>query len=152
MSIIVRFFMAPDDTSAALTLRSGPGRACGSLSFGNFDPEEAVVEWECLLAGGSFEELAEAGEPRVVAGEDNGGCAVFAISPRLSTALMDAGGPELGEVAASWVQLRAQEHEIIDVEGRPARSFSAAPAGRPALHGENRLTPHASRVRLVRDE
>ncbi|MFE9138502.1 hypothetical protein [Streptomyces sp. NPDC007355] len=68
MSIIVRFFVAPDDTSAGLALQSGPGRAFESLSFGNFDPEEAVVEWECLLVGGSSWELIEAGEPRIVAG------------------------------------------------------------------------------------
>ncbi|MEU6705443.1 hypothetical protein [Streptomyces wuyuanensis] len=116
MSIIVKFFVAPDDTSAALTLPAGPGRAFESLSFGNFDPEEAVVEWECLLSGGSYEELVEGGEPRIVAGEDNGGCVVFAISPGLSTALADAEHPRLRDVAASWVQLRAEEGEIIDAE------------------------------------
>lgn len=50
VSIIVKFFVAPDDTSASLALQTGPGRAFESLSFGNFDPEEAVIEWECLLA------------------------------------------------------------------------------------------------------
>ncbi|WRZ87828.1 hypothetical protein OHB54_01890 [Streptomyces sp. NBC_01007] len=116
MSIIVKFFVAPDDTSATSTLQTGPGRAFESLSFGNFDPEEAVVEWECLLVGGNFEDLVEAGEPRIVAGEDHGGCVVFAISPGLSTALADAERPRLREVAASWVQLRAEDGEIIDVE------------------------------------
>ncbi|MGV9892759.1 hypothetical protein [Streptomyces sp. NPDC003395] len=90
MSIIVEFFAAPDDASAALVLQAGPRRAFESLSFGNFDPEEAVVEWECLLAGGSFEELVDAGEPRIVAGQSDDRCVVFAISPRLSAAL--AGG------------------------------------------------------------
>ncbi|MFI1471034.1 hypothetical protein [Streptomyces wuyuanensis] len=116
MSSIVKFFVAPDDTSAALTLQAGPGRASESLSFGNFDPEEAVVEWECLLSGGSYEELVEAGEPRIVAGEDYGGGVVFAISPGLSTALADAEQPRLRDVAASWVQLRAEEGESIDAE------------------------------------
>ncbi|MFF9337630.1 hypothetical protein [Streptomyces albogriseolus] len=73
MSVIVEFFAASDDVSAALALRAGPRRAFESLSFGNFDPEEAVVEWECLLAGGSFEELVDAGEPRLVAGQDDDG-------------------------------------------------------------------------------
>lgn len=45
-----------------------------------------MVEWDCLLTGDSFEELVEAGEPRIVAGRDNDGCVVFAISPRLFTA------------------------------------------------------------------
>ncbi|KUL69601.1 MULTISPECIES: hypothetical protein [unclassified Streptomyces] len=116
MSIIVKFFVAPDDTSAALTLQTGPGRAFESLSFGNFDPEEAVIEWECLLAGGSFEELVDAGEPRIVAGQDNDGCVVFAISPRLSTALADAGLSRLRDIAASWAQLRAEDGEAIDTE------------------------------------
>ncbi|WP_260613572.1 hypothetical protein [Streptomyces sp. WAC07061] len=70
MSTIVKFFVALDDTAASLVLQTGPGRAFESLSFGNFDPEEAMVEWECLLADGSFEELLEAGEPRIVAGQD----------------------------------------------------------------------------------
>ncbi|MGW7342640.1 hypothetical protein [Streptomyces sp. NPDC054854] len=116
MSIIVKFFVAPDDTSADLALQSGPGRAFESLSLGNFDPEEAVVAWECLLAGGSFEELVEAGEPRIVAGQDNDGCVVFAISPRLSTALADATHSRLRDIAASWAQLRAEGGEFIDTE------------------------------------
>ncbi|MFG3304914.1 hypothetical protein [Streptomyces wuyuanensis] len=116
MSIIVKFFVAPDDTSAAETLRAGPGRAFESLSFGNFDPEEAVVEWECLLVGGSFEELVEAGEPRVIAGQDSDGRIVFAISPRLSAALADAERSQLSDVAASWAQLRAEDGDAIDAE------------------------------------
>ena len=115
MSIIVEFFVAPDDASAALALRTGPGRA-ESLSFGNFDPEEAVVEWECLLAGGSFEELVEAGEPRIVASQDEGGCVVFAISPRLAAALADAERSELRDVAVSWAAQRAEDGEVIDTE------------------------------------
>lgn len=112
----MEFFIAPNDTSATLALRTGPGRAFESLSFGNFDPEEAVVEWECLLAGGSFEELVEAGEPRIVAGQDDDGYVVFAISPRLSTALADASHSGLSGVAASWTRLRAQDGEVIDTE------------------------------------
>ncbi|MFJ4122296.1 hypothetical protein OG336_32650 [[Kitasatospora] papulosa] len=116
MSIIVKFFVAPDDTSASLALESGPERAFESLSFGNFDPEEAVVEWECLLADGSFEELVEAGEPRIIAGLDDDGCVVFAISPRLSSALAEATHSRLSDVAASWTQLRAEDGEVIDTE------------------------------------
>ncbi|MFF3951229.1 hypothetical protein ACFYYN_41475 [Streptomyces sp. NPDC001902] len=87
MSIVVDFFAAPDDTAAASVLGAGTVRGFASLSFGNFDPEEAVVEWECLLTGSGSEELAEAGEPRLVAGADHGEHLVFALSPRLSAAL-----------------------------------------------------------------
>ncbi|WP_406837889.1 hypothetical protein ACICHK_19255 [Streptomyces sp. AHU1] len=116
VSVIVEFFAAPDDTSSALALQAGPGRAFESLSFGNFDPEEAVVEWECLLVGGSFEELVEAGEPRIVADQDDDGCVVFALSPRLSAALAGAERSELADVAASWAAKRAEDGEVIDVE------------------------------------
>lgn len=74
------------------------------------------MEWECLLAGGSFEELFEAGEPRIVAGQDNDGCVVFALSPRLSIALADAGHARLRDVAASWTRLRAEDGEVIGTE------------------------------------
>ncbi|MFD3665750.1 hypothetical protein ACFWVF_34960 [Streptomyces sp. NPDC058659] len=116
MSIIVKFFVAPDDTSAGLSLQTGPGQAFESLSFGNFDPEEAVIEWECLMAGGSYEELVEAGEPRIVAGHDADGCVVFAISPRLSAALANAEHSRLRDIAASWAQLRAEDGEVFDTE------------------------------------
>ncbi|MFE1877500.1 hypothetical protein ACFW9N_42785 [Streptomyces sp. NPDC059496] len=116
MSTVITFFVAPDDTAAALVLQTGPGRACESVSFGNFDPEEAVVEWEGLLAGGGFEELVEAGEPRIVAGQDDGGRVVFALSPVLSAALADAEPSQLHDIAASWVRLRAADGEVIDTE------------------------------------
>ncbi|MFD7618273.1 hypothetical protein [Streptomyces sp. NPDC059802] len=116
MSIVVKFFVAPDDTSAALALQTGPGRAFESRSFGNFDPEEAVVAWECLLVGGSFEELVQAGEPRIVAGQDDDGCVVFAISPRLLTALAGAERSRLRDVAASWVQQRSEDGEMVEAE------------------------------------
>ncbi|WP_066950326.1 hypothetical protein [Streptomyces lushanensis] len=116
MSIIVEFFAAADDASAALVLQSGPRCAFESLSFGNFDPEEAVVEWECLLSGGSFEELVEADEPRLVAGQDDDGGVVFVISPRLSAALAGAERSDLKEAAAAWSLQRAEGGEVVDTE------------------------------------
>ncbi|OKI92596.1 hypothetical protein AMK10_22975 [Streptomyces sp. CB02058] len=61
-------------------------------------------------------ELFEAGEPRIVAGHDADGCVVFALSPRLSTALADAGHARLRDVAASWTRLRAEDGEVIGEE------------------------------------
>ncbi|MGW0903359.1 hypothetical protein [Streptomyces sp. NPDC002853] len=116
MSIIVEFFAAPNDASAALVLQTGPQRACESLSFGNFDPEEAVVEWECLFAGVSFEELVEADEPRQVAGLDDDGRIVFAISPRLSAALAEAERTQLRDAAVAWSMQRAEDGEAIATE------------------------------------
>lgn len=116
VSVIVEFFAAPDDASAALVPQTGPRHAFESLSFGNFDPEEAVVEWECLLAGGSFEELVDAGEPRIVAGRGDDGCVVFTISPRLSAALAEAERSELKDAAAAWSLQRAEDGEVIDTE------------------------------------
>ncbi|MFD4694508.1 hypothetical protein [Streptomyces sp. NPDC058463] len=116
MSTIIEFFAAPDDASAALALQTGPRRTFESLSFGNFDPEEAVVEWECLFAGGSFEELVEAGEPRLVAGQDDDGCVVFAFSPRLSAALAEAEQSALKDAAVAWSSQRAADGEVIDTE------------------------------------
>ncbi|MCL6731036.1 hypothetical protein [Streptomyces neyagawaensis] len=116
MSIIVEFFAAADDASAALALQTGPPPAFESLSFGNFDPEEAVVEWECLFTGVSFEQLLEADEPRLVAGQDDDGCVVFAISPRLSAALAEAERSEVKDAAVAWSAQRAEDGEVIDPE------------------------------------
>lgn len=116
MSIIVEFFAAPDDASAALVLQTGPQRAFESLSFGDFDPEEAVIEWECLFAGVSFEDLVEADEPRLVAGQEDDGCVVFAISPRLSAALAEAERSELKDAAVAWSMQREEDGEVIGTE------------------------------------
>ena len=75
-----------------------------------------MVAWECLLAGGGSEELVEAGEPRVVADQGDGGCVVFAVSARLSTALADAERSRVRDAAVSWAAQRAEDGEIIDTE------------------------------------
>lgn len=75
-----------------------------------------MVEWECLLSGGSFEELVEADEPRLVAGQDDDGVIVFAISPRLSAALAEAERSALKDAAAAWSLQRAKDGELIDPE------------------------------------
>jgi hypothetical protein len=116
MSIIVKFFVAPDDAAAARLVGGGPGLAFESVSFGNFDPEGAVVEWECLFFGDDFEQLLEAGEPRIVAGEDDDGCVVFALSARLVDALAEAEPSRLREVAAEWARQRAEDGEEIGSE------------------------------------
>ncbi|MFJ8764165.1 hypothetical protein [Streptomyces clavifer] len=113
MSTIVKFFAAPDDASAALAVEAGPGPAYESLSFGNFDVEEAVVDWECLFLGSDFEELLEAGEPLIVT-EDDDGPAVVALSARLADALAEAEPSRLYEVATVWAGQQAEDGATID--------------------------------------
>ncbi len=110
-----------------------------AVSFGNFDAEEAVLEWECLLAGGDFEELVDAGEPRAVAEQDgSGGAFVFAVSPRLMDALAHAAPDRLRDVAASWVRLRAEEDEHFAPEVADALLGSlAGMAGRARRRGHS---------------
>jgi hypothetical protein len=66
MSIIIEFFTAPDDTAAAGIADRGPTGAFDSLACGNFDATEAVIEWESIFTGQSFETLVSADEPRGV--------------------------------------------------------------------------------------
>ncbi|WP_329375898.1 hypothetical protein OG625_00765 [Streptomyces sp. NBC_01351] len=113
VSTIVKFFVAPDDEKAALVVGAGPGPAFECLSLGNFDVEEAVIEWECLFFGGSFEELLGAGEPRIVADEDDDGCIVFAFSDRLVDALATAEPSRLHEIAVAWARQREEDGEDI---------------------------------------
>ncbi|MEU1600849.1 hypothetical protein ABZ468_51095 [Streptomyces sp. NPDC005708] len=75
-----------------------------------------MLEWECLLTGGSFEELVEAGEPRLVGGQDDDGCVVFAISPRQSVALAEAQRSELKDAAVAWSLQPAEDGEVLDTE------------------------------------
>ncbi|MEV8087494.1 hypothetical protein [Streptomyces nigra] len=137
MSTIVEFFTATDDAAAALSLPAGPGRAAESLSLGNFDPEEAVIEWECLLADGHFDAPVDAGEPRFVAGQEDDGCVVFALSPRLSAALAEAEQPDLERAAVVWSRRREKDGEIIDGEvAKSLLSGLAALAGTARRRGE----------------
>ncbi|MFJ1755043.1 hypothetical protein [Kitasatospora sp. NPDC088134] len=102
MSVIVEFFASPDDTSAALTAPTGPGRALPSCRFGNFDAEGAILEWESALTGDTVEALIEADEPRWLTAPDNSGCLVLALSPRLTTALATATPAQLDETVGTW--------------------------------------------------
>jgi hypothetical protein len=117
MSIIVEFFTAPDDTSAAGIVDRGPTGAFDSLSAGNFDASEAVIEWESIFTGQSFEALVSADEPRMVVdpGEE-GGPLVFAASGALLEALADASPARLAEVGELWIQERAEDGEVFDPE------------------------------------
>ncbi|MFE4832318.1 hypothetical protein [Streptomyces sp. NPDC056672] len=139
MSIIVEFFVAPDDASAALALGTGPGRAFEALSCGNFDPEEAVVEWECLFEGGDFEDRVETGEPRIIAGEPDDGCVVFVVPHGLFTALARAERFRLHEIAALWVGRRAEDGEVIEADVAGEILSDLAALARSAARQRQRL-------------
>ncbi|MFD5781523.1 hypothetical protein [Streptomyces sp. NPDC126933] len=117
MSIIIKYFIAPDDTSAASIVESGPEGVFGSLSCGNFDASEAVIEWESLLTGQSFEALVASDEPHTIAdpGEEDGPL-LFVISSALQGALAGASADRLAGVGELWIQERATEGEAFDPE------------------------------------
>lgn len=85
-----------------------------------------MIEWECLLADGHFDALVDAGEPRFVAGQEDDGCVVFALSPPLSATLAAAEQPELERAATAWSHRRKEDGEIID--GEVAKSILSGPA------------------------
>lgn len=96
-----------------------------------------MIEWECLLADGHFDALVDAGEPRFVAGQEDDGCVVFALSPRLSATLAEAEQPELERAATAWSRRRKEDGEIIDGEvAKSILSGLAALAGTARSRGE----------------
>jgi hypothetical protein len=114
VSIIVKFFMAPDHEAAAAVVDRGPDGVFASLVYGNFDAEEALIEWESIFTGRGFEELVAADEPEVVADPGDGESPlVLAASRALQDALAHADQARLVEVSRLWVQERASEGEVL---------------------------------------
>lgn len=106
----MEFFVAPGHETAAAVVAGGPGRAFESLKYGNFDAEEALIEWEAIVTGRSFGELVDAGVPEAVA--DAGaweGPAVLAVSRALQDALAAADASRLAGIGEAWIRVRAEE-------------------------------------------
>ncbi|MGW7271977.1 hypothetical protein ACWGH5_15780 [Streptomyces sp. NPDC054864] len=117
MSIIIEFFIAPDDSSAASCVEGGPDGVFDSLTCGNFDASEAVIEWESLLTGQSFEALVASDEPRTVADPEEGdGPLLFSVSDALQGALTSASPGRRAEVGQLWIQERAAEGDTFGPE------------------------------------
>ncbi|ELS58290.1 hypothetical protein STVIR_0734 [Streptomyces viridochromogenes Tue57] len=115
VSIIVRFFVAPSHAAAAAVVDGGPDGAFESSAYGNFDAEEALVEWDSLFTGRGLDELVAADEPEFVAGPEGGeGPVVFAASRALQAALAAADRIRLLEVSRRWVRQRAADGESFD--------------------------------------
>jgi hypothetical protein len=117
VSIIIKFFMATSHEAASTVVDGGPDGAFESLSYGNVDAEEALIEWESIFTGRSFDELIAADEPEVVADPGDGeGSMLFAASKALQDALAAAGQSRLIEVSQLWVQERAADGEVFEQE------------------------------------
>ncbi len=117
VSTVIRFFVAPSHEAAAAVVDRGPDGAFESLSYGNFDAEEALIEWESIVTGRTFERLVAADEPEAVADSDDGdGPVVLAASKALQDALAAADQSRLGEVSQLWVRKRAADGETFDQE------------------------------------
>ncbi|MFJ8444038.1 hypothetical protein [Kitasatospora griseola] len=117
MSIIIKFFVAPNRDAAAAVVEGGPDGVFDSLTYGNFDAEEALIEWESIFTGRNFEELVDADVPDVVADPGDGeGPLVLVASLPLQDALTAAGEPRLAEVSQQWVRERAEDGEVFAPE------------------------------------
>lgn len=117
VSTIIKFFVAPDPVAAAAVVEVGPDDFFESLTFGNFDAEEALIEWESIFTGLTFQDLVAAGVPEVVADPGHGeGLVVLAVSRVLQDALAAAERQRLVEVSRLWVAQRAADGEVFKEE------------------------------------
>jgi hypothetical protein len=115
MSSIIRFFVAPDDEAAEAQVDGGPDASHESVTFGNFDADLALLEWDSLLTGRSFDDALAASASSVITDEDDGAL-IVAASVELQQALSRASAAELERVARQWAGDRAAEGEPIDPE------------------------------------
>ena len=115
MSSIIQFFVAPDDEAAATMVDGDPEHTFESVTYGNFDADLALLEWDSLLTGRAFDDLLLASASGVITDEDDGAL-IVAASVELQEALAGASEAELERVARRWADERAAEGEIIDPE------------------------------------
>ncbi|MFG3032212.1 hypothetical protein ACGFZJ_27265 [Streptomyces sp. NPDC048253] len=112
MSNIVKFFVAaPSDATDALT--HGPGASLRSIVFGNFDAEEALLNWEAHLTGSTFDDLLDRDIPEVFAEEEDG-ATVFLLSDGLLAELAGSPSSRIGETANWWAAKTAEDGFPID--------------------------------------
>ncbi|MFE3270017.1 hypothetical protein [Streptomyces sp. NPDC059215] len=148
MSLIIKFFAAPTHEGAAAVVVGAPDGSFESLSYGNFDVEEALIDRECIFTGRSFDDVVAADEPGVVADPDDGeGPMVLAISEALQDALATASQSRLVEVGRLWVLERMTEGEVLERAWAPA---SRVEAGAPLRVLISHHDDHQARVSLLR--
>ncbi|UUU34851.1 hypothetical protein JIX56_36135 [Streptomyces sp. CA-210063] len=112
MSSIVKFFVATRE-DAIDTLNTGPIASTRIISFGNFDAEEALLDWEAHLTGKTFSELLDNDVPEEVAESDDGPV-VLLLSDALLNSLSSASSSQLDELAMWWASKKAVEGIEID--------------------------------------
>ncbi|MFG2969185.1 hypothetical protein ACGFZS_38550 [Streptomyces sp. NPDC048288] len=113
MSSVVKFFVA-ERVDAVAALSAGPDPSLSSLTYGNFDAEEALLDWESQFTGRRFDELVEEDFPEVVAEEDEG-AVVLLLSDALVGALSAESESRVAEVAEWWVQEKDDQGWQIDL-------------------------------------
>jgi hypothetical protein len=115
MSSIITFFAAPDDEAAATVVDGDPAGTFESVTYGNFDADLALLEWDSLLTGRAFDDLLLASASGVITDEDDGAL-IVAASVELQEALSGASEADLARVAQLWAAERAAEGEDVDPE------------------------------------
>lgn len=106
MSNIVKFFAAAR-ADALGALDSGPNTLVPVATFGNFDAEEALLDWEAHLTGRTFESLVEDDIPDVVAEGSEGGPIVLSLSDDLMDALTTASSSQIDDLSRWWAGEKA---------------------------------------------
>lgn len=119
--MIVTFFVAADDKAAFDLMADDSVDDFESVSYGNFDADEAVVEWTSILTGESFADLIAAEEPRILGiAEDpegvDGSQLLFVLPAALQRALVESDGASLVEVRDQWLAQRSEEGDEFDPE------------------------------------
>ncbi|MFE5511134.1 hypothetical protein ACFQ9J_11055 [Streptomyces sp. NPDC056529] len=114
MSTIVKFFVAsPSD--AADSLNCGPNGSLRTVESGNFDVEEALLDWEAHLTGSALEELVDREVPEVFAESEEEGPIVFLLSDALLESFSSSSSFQVGELAKWWVEKKSQDGFPIDL-------------------------------------
>lgn len=72
-----------------------------TLSFGNFDAEDALLDWEAHLTRVSFESLVDGDFPEVIAEED-AGVSVFLLSDTLIDSHASISDADVRELTPWW--------------------------------------------------
>lgn len=114
VSIIIEFFTAPDDASAAEVVDGGPESVFDTLTYGNFDVVSVLVEWESLLTGEDLDHARALDALKIVAQPDlDSRRMVFACPAALQSRLTSTDEAELADTATRWARQYGPDHGII---------------------------------------